>query len=35
VTESHRQSVEAWLSGNPAVTGVTVGPLLDAHRDGE
>jgi uncharacterized protein YggL (DUF469 family) len=35
VTEGHRQSVEAWLSGNPAVTGVTVSPLLDAHRDGE
>ena len=35
VTEAHRLSLEAWLAGNPAVTGAAVGPLLDAwHAQG-
>ena len=27
VTEAHREALSAWLSGNPAVAGFTVGPL--------
>ena len=30
VSEAHRAALEAWLQGNPALTGATVGPLVDA-----
>ena len=32
VTEAHRQALEAWLGANPAVTGPSVGPLIDARH---
>jgi uncharacterized protein YggL (DUF469 family) len=30
VADTHRQALEAWLVGHPALTGVSVGPLVDA-----
>ena len=33
VTDAHRQGLEAWFAGNPAIAEGTVGPLLNAWRE--
>ena len=35
VTEAHRQALEAWFAGNPALVEGSAGPLLNALREEE